>query len=259
MRYGQPSIRSVLAQLKNYSKIRVLALYPQFAWSSSASCIEKVREEASTLGILERIEFLEPFYAHSGYRKALYESVKSQVDAFQPDFLLMSFHGIPERQLAKALPNFSPKEPQHCLSQPNCCEVPNPAHAYCYRHQCFVTAKNLASDLALKSDQYSISFQSRLGKTPWLQPFSDFKILELAKEKKIKKLAVVCPSFVSDCLETLEEIGIRAKSDFENLNPGTELKLITCLNTHPEWVRALAQILQEPPRNSKFAETRFWE
>ena len=143
---------------------------------------------------------------------------------------MMSFHGIPERHVQKSDPSHA-----HCLVREDCCDCEHPAHATCYRHQCLSTAKHLIAHAGLDEKNVTISFQSRLLKAPWLGPYTDHEIERLAKEG-VKKLKVICPAFISDCLETLEEIAMRGKEDFLE-NGGEELELIPCLNTHPLWIQ----------------------
>jgi len=146
--------------------------------------------------------------------------------------VLFSYHGLPELHLKKADPTG-----QHCLKAENCCEVPSPAHATCYRHQALRTTEAFVQATGLKPGQYSIAFQSRLGRARWLEPYTEQRIRELAAAG-VRKLLVLCPAFVTDCLETLEEIEIRGNEVFQEAG-GSQLLLIPCLNSHPEWVDAL--------------------
>ena len=154
------------------------------------------------------------------------------------DHLLFSFHGLPERHLRKSDPTGS-----HCLQVPNCCEVPSPAHATCYRAQCFQTVKAFVAKAGIPAGQYSVAFQSRLGRDPWLKPYTDHE-LERFPKNGIKKLLVICPAFVTDCLETLEEIGMRGRDSFLAAG-GTELQAIPCLNEHPLWLDFLEKLVRE--------------
>jgi ferrochelatase len=154
------------------------------------------------------------------------------------DHLLFSFHGIPERHLRKSDPTGC-----HCLTKPDCCAGTSPVHDTCYRAQCFRTVRAFAQLVGLPADKFSISFQSRLGRDPWLKPYTDFVLEDLAKAGT-KKLLVICPSFVADCLETLEEIGIRGWQSFRDAG-GEELTLIPCLNEHPLWIAALEKIVRD--------------
>jgi ferrochelatase len=157
---------------------------------------------------------------------------------FRPDHVLFSFHGLPERQVKKSDPTGA-----HCLASAECCDVQVPANRWCYRAQCFFTARELASRLGLEAGKWTVAFQSRLGRTPWIHPYTDVVIPELAG-KGVKRLAVFSPAFVADCLETLEEIGIRAKAQFLACG-GEALTLVPSLNAHPSWVRGLTRMLRE--------------
>jgi len=163
------------------------------------------------------------------------------------DHLLFSFHGLPERHLRKADPSGS-----HCLQTANCCEGANPAHATCYRAQCFKTVAAFVKQAAVPAEKFSISFQSRLGRDPWLKPYTDFELPRLASQG-VKKLLVICPAFVSDCLETLEEIGLRGRESFLAAG-GRDFALIPCLNEHPAWLDALQQMVGRfaPPEERKY-------
>ncbi len=154
------------------------------------------------------------------------------------DHLLFSFHGLPERQIRKSDPTG-----RHCLAAENCCEVASPAHATCYRAQCFKTVAAFVKQCELPQEKYSVSFQSRLGRTPWLKPYTDHELPKLAA-RGVKKLLVICPAFVSDCLETLEEIGIRGRETFLEAG-GSELGLIPCLNEHPLWIETLEKMIRQ--------------
>ena len=152
------------------------------------------------------------------------------------DHLLFSFHGVPERHLRKSDPTG-----RHCLSGPNCCTTPSPAHATCYRAQCFRTVAAFVKQAGVPEGKYSIAFQSRLGRDPWLKPYADQELARLA-ERGVKKLLVICPAFVSDCLETIEEIGMRGRETFLEAG-GTDFALIPCLNEHPLWLEALEKMV----------------
>jgi ferrochelatase len=157
--------------------------------------------------------------------------------AFQPDHVLFSYHGLPERQV-RALDRTG----RHCLAAPDCCDAIGPANARCYRAHCFATTRALREALGLDPRTSSVAFQSRLGRTPWIRPFTDEVLPELAA-RGVKRLAVLCPSFVADCLETLEEIGIRAREQWRSAG-GEELMLAPCPNAHPTWVGAVAETLR---------------
>jgi protoporphyrin/coproporphyrin ferrochelatase len=236
MRYGNPSMESafefLLNKIPDLDEVIAIPLYPQYAMSSFETAVEQAKEVHRRKKYAFRLNFIDPFYQNPDYIHAMAENMKPWL---QNDFdhLLFSFHGIPERHLIKSDPTH-----QHCLQTKDCCSVFSVAHATCYRHQCLTTMKLVASELGLPDNKYSFSFQSRLGKQPWLKPYTDFRFLDMPAEG-IKKLLVVCPAFVSDCLETLEEIEIRGKESFLS-SGGEEYSMIPCLNTHPLWVKTLA-------------------
>jgi ferrochelatase len=184
-----------------------------------------------------RLKFLPPVYNRPEYIHALTEHIRPWLNR-DFDHLLFSFHGIPERHLEKTDPTH-----QHCLRSGDCCTAPSMAHATCYRHQCLTTMRLVAEGLGLSEEKFSYSFQSRLGREEWLKPYTDFRFLDMPREG-IKKLLVICPAFVSDCLETLEEIAIRGRESFLE-SGGSEFELIPCLNTDPLWVKALAGWVRE--------------
>ncbi len=178
-----------------------------------------------------KLTFIKPFYEEPDYLNALAENIKPYLQK-DYDQLLFSYHGVPGRHIRK-----SDITGQHCLTVNNCCEVDSPAHEFCYRHQVMTTTKKVMGLLNIPLEKYSVSFQSRLGKG-WLQPFTDIRLEELPKEG-VKKLLIICPAFVSDCLETLEEIAVRGKEIFMEAG-GESYEMIPCLNVHPLWVKAIA-------------------
>jgi ferrochelatase len=236
MRYGNPSMESafewLLAKMPDLDEVVAIPLYPHYAMSSYETAVEHAKEVHRQRNYRFKIKFTGPFYQNPDYIHAMAENMKPWL---QKDFdhLLFSFHGIPERHLIKSDPTH-----HHCLQTTDCCAVSSVAHETCYRHQCLTTMHLVAKELGLAETKYSFSFQSRLGKQPWLKPYTDFRFQEMPLEG-IKKLIVVCPAFVSDCLETLEEIEIRGKESFLG-SGGKEFSMIPCLNIHPLWVRTLA-------------------
>ena len=230
MRYSQPSIADALAQLKDCAHITVLPLYPQYSSAATGSAIEKVLHELAPKTIFPSMTILRDFYQHPAFISAQAAKIKPYIA--HHDYLLFSYHGLPENQLKKG----------GC--KPLCATNCSPKSALnqgCYRAQCQQTTALLANELGLTD--YATSFQSRLGKTPWIKPYTDIILTELAA-RGIKRLAVACPSFVSDCLETLEEIGIRAKEQWIN-SGGEELTLIPCMNADDQWVDAIITIVDE--------------
>lgn len=230
MRYGEPAIGAAVESLSRQGVERILLvpLYPHHADSTTTTALEVAREAANAMPVLE----LPPFYADPDYLGALATVTREHLpDEF--DLLLMSYHGLPERHMTRADPTGN-----HCLRSEGCCETASAAHATCYRHQTRVTSRLLAEELGLNNTRWTMSYQSRLGRLPWLSPYTDATLRELPS-KGVKKLAVVCPAFVADNLETLEEIAITGRKTFLDAG-GESLSLIPCLNDHPAWVDALA-------------------
>ncbi|HVV01705.1 MAG TPA: ferrochelatase [Verrucomicrobiae bacterium] len=238
MRYQHPSIADALARLeeKKITDLLLIPLFPHYAMSSYESAVERVKEIARARAPEMSITVEPPFFDQPDYIKALVAASRPYLDGGF-DHLLFSFHGIPERQVRKTDPTGC-----HCLNSTDCCITPSPAHATCYRAQCFKTVAAFARAAGLPAEKYSISFQSRLGRTPWLQPYTDFELPRLA-QSGARKILVICPAFVSDCLETLEEIGIRGRESFREAG-GSELVLIPCLNEHPLWISALSGMIE---------------
>jgi protoporphyrin/coproporphyrin ferrochelatase len=235
MRYGNPTpeegFDSLLKKDPLIKEVVALPLYPHYAMSSYETAVEYAKEIHKKKKYSFRLSFVKPFYNDPDYLNALAENIRPFLN--EPyDQILFSYHGIPERHIRK-----SDVTGCHCLQAENCCETASTAHACCYRHQVFTTTKRVTEILNIPKDKYSISFQSRLGKG-WLTPFTDIRLQELPGEG-IKKLLIVCPAFVSDCLETLEEINIRGRKDFMRAG-GESYMMIPCLNVNPLWVKAVA-------------------
>lgn len=242
MRYRNPGIESAIRHLREQevTDLLVFPLFPHFAMSSFETAVVRAREVAARLAPEMKLKIAKPYYNAPGYIAALAASAKDFLDAGY-DHLLFSFHGLPERHLRKA-------NPGHCLATPNCCETPGSALHTCYRAQCFATVRAFVEATGVPTNKHSVSFQSRLGRDPWLKPYTDFEFTRLAGTG-VKKLLVICPAFVSDCLETVEEIAIRGRATFLEAG-GTEFALIPCLNEHPRWLEALEKILRaELPAN----------
>ena len=245
MRYGSFSpaeaFAELLAENPSLEEVILLPLYPHYAMSSYETAVEYVREQYRENNYSFQLTVIKPFYDDPDYIEALSENIKAYMGE-EYDHILFSYHGIPERHIKK-----SDTTGCHCLQVNDCCNKPSPAHATCYRHQVFTTTRLVTEKLGIPANKFSISFQSRLGKG-WLQPFTDIRLEEMPKEG-IKKLLVVCPAFVSDCLETLEEIDIRGKESFMNAG-GESYRMIPCLNTHPFWVKAIAMWVKEYNRGN---------
>jgi ferrochelatase len=233
MRYGRPAIGDVLARMAadGVEEALLFPQYPHFAMSSWETVTAKVEAERPKRAPKLRISCVEPFYADPDYLEALVE-VSAPALAQPHDFVLFSYHGLPARHMRKADPTG-----KHCLCSADCCTTPSPAHATCYRAQVFATTRGFVERTGLKPEQYSVAFQSRLAGEPWLEPFTDVVLEQLAK-KGVRRLLVLCPAFVTDCLETLEEISVRGKETF--LAAGGEwFQQVPCLNDQEPYIRFL--------------------
>jgi ferrochelatase len=238
MRYRNPSIADTLRKLaaEKVGEVLLIPLFPHYAMSSYETTVMRVKKVTARIAPQMRIEVQPPYGDAPDYIAALAASAQNHLEAGY-DHLLFSFHGVPERHLKKSDPTGS-----HCLAMPNCCEVASPAHATCYRAQCFKTVAAFVKRTGVPAGKFSVSFQSRLDREPWLKPYTDLVLAELPG-RGVKKLLVICPAFVSDCLETLEEIGIRGRATFLTAG-GEAFTLIPCLNEHPLWLVALERMVE---------------
>ena len=249
MRYGTPSLAGALDALRTAGAdpIVVFPLYPQYASSTTGTSLEEVYRLAGRPWNVPHLSVVPPFYDDPGMVGAFAARARPVLEEIRADHLLMSFHGLPERQILKSDPTGT-----HCLSGPDCCATAPPGVlATCYRAQCRVTAREIAAALGLPADRWSVSFQSRLGRIPWIRPYTDEVLKDLAG-RGVKRLAVACPAFVADCLETLEEIAMRGKETFLAAG-GEAYALVPSLNDHPAWVAAAAALVRHhtaeaPPR-----------
>jgi protoporphyrin/coproporphyrin ferrochelatase len=234
MRYDQPSIASVLKQMKSDGVKDVLLFpqYPHYAMSSWETVVVKVQDEATLLGNPFHIDTVQPFYEDADYIEALYQ-VSAPYLAQPHDMLLVSYHGIPERHLRKA-----DSSKAHCTLVGDCCNTCSPAHATCYKAQITKTTQAFVKRAGISADKHTVSFQSRLAGEPWLTPYTDFELERLPKEGK-KRLLVMTPAFVTDCLETLEEIAGEGKEQFLHAG-GDWFQHIPCLNDQPPYIDFLA-------------------
>jgi ferrochelatase len=239
MRYGSPSIPSVVAALRDEGFERVLLFpqYPHYAMASWETLVVRIFEEAGSHAPKLRIECVQPFYGDADYVEMLH-TVAAPALASPHDHLLFSYHGIPERHLRKA-----DSSRGHCMLVNDCCNTCSPAHATCYRMQCLRTTSAFAARAGLDPARYSVSYQSRLAGEPWLQPFTDFELVRLPKEGK-RRILVMCPSFLADCLETLEEIAMAGKETFLDAG-GEHFEKISCPNDHPAFIDFLANRVQK--------------
>jgi protoporphyrin/coproporphyrin ferrochelatase len=240
MRYGNPSLASAIAELQHLplKRLVICPLYPQYASSSTGSSLDKVMDLIRKLPAVPAVTVIRDFYRDPGFIQAVAEVARDHLAEFKPDHVLMSFHGLPERHV-KATDHSG----THCLANKNCCDRIVAANEACYRAQSYATARLVAAELGLEDGTWSVAFQSRLGRIPWIRPYTDEVLTGLAKDGK-RRLLVLTPSFVADCLETLEEIGIRAHEDFVAAG-GEDLRAVPCVNAHPTWVSALVRLVRD--------------
>ncbi len=240
MRYGSPSLKDALAALKRdaIDDITVVPLYPQYASASTGSTIERAFKLTEKQAAPPYLRVVPEFYDDAGFITAFAAIASPLFAEFKPDFVLFSYHGLPERQVRAC-----DDSGLHCLASATCCDHIVAENRRCYRAQCFATTRALCARLGLQNTM--TSFQSRLGRTKWIEPYTDIVLTELAG-RGIKRLAVFCPSFVADCLETLEEIQLRGKDAFKQAG-GEDLLLVPSLNAHPRWIEALVHMIRRAP------------
>ncbi len=235
MRYQSPSLESALEKFKKpvYKEIIVLPLFPQYASASTGSVHEKIMDIVSAWQVVPEIKFINSFCDHPGFIQT-FSTIGKSLSPESFDHILFSFHGLPERQIKKA-DAFGA-----CLGN-SCCETFTEKNAYCYRAQCFQTARKIAETLSIPKEGDTICFQSRLGKDPWIKPYSDFVIKERA-EKGDRRLLVFAPAFTSDCLETIYEIGVEYNELFRE-HGGEEVRLVPSLNDDAGWIEAMKELV----------------
>lgn len=244
MQYCEPNLKGVMKRMreKGVDDVVVVPMYPQYASSATGAALELVYKEASKFYATPFLKVVKPFYDDGRYVEAYADVIRRVIGekGRNVDHLMMSFHGVPQLHCEKT--DLSGK---WCNKVDGCCNNLNETNRNCYRAQAFVTARLIAKELELDVGKFSVAFQSRLAAAGpvWIQPYTDFQLKELG-EKGVKKLAVVVPSFTSDCLETLEEIGVRGKEEFLAAG-GEELILIPCLNSDDVWARALLDIIKD--------------
>ena len=243
MRYGKPSIESEMLRLAKepgIEEIFFIPLYPHYAESTVTTSFREAEKVITKHNLDIKLNVISPFFNNPDYINALVSSASEYLhDNESYEHILFSYHGLPELHLTKVDPTNS-----HCLKIENCCSTPSPPHATCYRHQVYETTRLFVENTGLNEDKYTVSFQSRLGKAKWLEPSTEETLKELAG-KGVKKMLVLCPAFVTDCLETLEEIEIQGAEQFKAAG-GESLILVPCLNTHPAWVDTLSGWIQDP-------------
>jgi ferrochelatase len=234
MRYGEPTTSGALKSLldQGVDDLLIVPMYPHYAMSSYETAVVHLMEAVRAQKPDLKTTLLPPFYQDPAYIEALVESARPSIEKGDFDKLVFSFHGVPQRHLVKGDPSHS-----HCLTTPDCCNTCHPAHGTCYRHQCAMTVEKFVAAAGLAKDKYMITFQSRLGRDPWLQPYTDKSLAALAEEGN-KSVKVICPAFTADCLETLEEIAMRGRESFMEAG-GESFEQIPCLNTHPKFIEFL--------------------
>jgi len=244
MRYGSGSIKEGLQTLhaKGVDEVLLVPLYPHYAMSSYETVVVKAMQEQQEHFPKMKVTTLPAFFSNADYIKTLSKSIAEGLEAFEYDHVLFSYHGIPERHIRKSDPTKF-----HCQIDGQCCAVNSVAHHTCYRHQCFATTQKVIDQLGLDAEKVSTSFQSRLGSDPWLQPFTDKEFERLPHEGK-KRLAVITPAFVSDCLETLEEIAMEGEEEFKEAG-GEHFKHISCLNDRDDWATLMADWIKDWEKN----------
>lgn len=239
MRYGSPSIAAKLDPLLSRSpkELIILPLYPQYSSASTGSTLEKVFGILAGKWNVPAVRVIGPFHQDPGFLDAFTANGRPLLESLAPDHILFSYHGLPERHIRK-----SEGVPGHCLKPEDaCCAALTSENSFCYRAQCFETTRQLARRLGLDPARYTTCFQSRLGRTPWIKPYTDILIQDLGRQGK-KKILVFSPSFVADCLETLEEMSLRGLASFREAG-GDELVLVPSLNSSDAWVEAARKII----------------
>jgi ferrochelatase len=236
MRYGSMTIKNALGQLseKGVDEVLLVPLYPHYAMSSYETVVVKTMQVKDGFFPKMKITTLPAFYNNKDYIEVLSDSIATGLNGFEYDHILFSYHGIPERHIRKSDPTKF-----HCKIDESCCKTNSVSHHTCYRHQCYEMTRLVKEKLNLSDDRVSLSFQSRLPNDPWLKPYTDFEFERFGKEG-IKRLSVITPAFVADCLETLEEIAMEGKHQFQEAG-GEDYKHIPCLNDKEEWVNLMVK------------------
>jgi ferrochelatase len=233
MRYQNPSISKILEKLRGYQKLVVLPLFPQYASASTGSSLAQVMEVIQSWEVIPEVRLIQSFPIQPEMIQAFADRAKS-FPLSEYDHVIMSFHGLPERQIKKG------DLTGYCLKK-GCCATWQDCNRSCYKAQCHATASAIAKELKVSEGDYSVTFQSRLGNDPWIKPYTQQKVHELAKSG-CKKLLVFSPAFVADCLETIDEIGNELSREFYSLG-GERLDLVPSLNDHPLWIQGLAKLV----------------
>ncbi|OZI09846.1 ferrochelatase [Siphonobacter sp. BAB-5385] len=239
MRYQNPSIQAGLDsfQKAGLRKIIVIPFFPQYASATTGSVYEKVMDIVGKWQVIPEISFTNTFFDHPKFVEFFAGAARKYMQEREYDFFLFSYHGVPERQILKGDATGT------TCQLNNCCDRLHSGNQYCYRAQCFATTRLLVQELGLKEGTYATSFQSRLGKTPWIQPYTEDMVVKLAKEGK-KNVLAFSPAFVADCLETTIEVGEEYKEVFEK-NGGQHWQLVESLNNSPQYIDLLADLVEK--------------
>ena len=239
MRYQQPSLASQVEALvqDGCTHLVLMPMYPQNASASTGTSLAKAFDLVGARFNVLPVATVPAFFDDPGFLDAQATIARPLLDDFAPDHVLFSYHGLPEKQVKQ-----SEGIAGHCLGSADCCSAMSSANHFCYRAQSFATTRGLVERLGLSEGSYSTSFQSRLKWQAWIKPHTDIVLPELAASG-VRKLAVLTPSFVADCLETIEEIGIRATEQWTELG-GEEFLRVPCVNSVPEWADAVAALVR---------------
>lgn len=237
MRYGQPSIASAVAALMaaGCERVQLLPLFPQYSLAATASALTAGRAALAAAGFQGEVVELKSFFSFPPFITAVAASMQPVLG--QVEHVLMSYHGLPVRQIDKT------SGCQSICSRQAACPAVSAVNTDCYRAQCYATSRAVAAECGLTESQYTVSFQSRLGRLPWIQPYTESTLDDL-RAAGIRDLAVVCPSFVADCLETIEEIGMQARAQWQQAG-GRAFHLVPCVNADDRWVQALTQLITD--------------
>ncbi len=243
MRYAKPSMDDALTQLEQAGadEIVALPLFPQYTSAAWGSAAQWLYELAGRRNNVPSVRIIPPFWSDPGFIEACAAQLRERMNGGDGEVVLMSYHGIPEHHCSASAPG-------HCFTSEACCDSLTEANQYCYRAQCFATSRLLADALDLPDDTWEVAFQSRMGRRPWIRPYTDIRVQELAKAGA-RRVLVLEPSFVADCLETVEEIGIRASGDFaaRATAEGASLELVPCVNAADLWADAVVRLLTNAP------------
>lgn len=244
MRYQRPTIESALDDLieAGCERVVIAPMFPQYSSAAYGSAVGRVHELTATLWNVPATSTIPPFYDHEGFVRSVAAVARPHLDEFRPDHVLFSYHGLPESQIRKSDPSG-----EWCLQRGDCCDAVGPQNRFCYRAQCHATTRVIAQELGLAGSDLSTAFQSRLAGQKWIEPYTDASLEDLYRNG-VRRLAVLTPSFVADCLETLEEIGMRLRDQWLALG-GEDLLVVPCVNAHPTWARALAGMIATDTRS----------